>query len=179
MPSGLRALLLGRDAGRTTAIEKTRVLGFNDAHQKIAGACRVYQIHLSGANVLPKVRSLLQSTAKMPTQMSSATPLRFPAESFERSRSRLETMLTDTAIYGKTSFLVKFQMHRMACNGYLSPQKAISLLPAVQTMVMQKGADVVAHALRKLARSLPLPGPDTCQDYETSSLESEASQICR
>lgn len=174
MPSGLRALLLGRDAGRTTAIEKTRVLGLNDAHQKIAGACRVYQIRLSGANVLPKVRSLLQSTAKMPAQMSFASPLRFPTETFERSRVRLETMLTDTAHYGKSlQFPVRFQMHRMACNGYLSPLKVISLLPAVQAMVLEKGSDVVAHALRNLARSLPLPGPDTCQVYKSSSLESE------
>lgn len=169
----MRALLLGRDAGRTTAIEKTRVLGFNDAHQKIAGACRVYQVRLSGANVLPKVRSLLQSTAKMPTQMSFATPLRFPTETFARSRNRLETMLTDTALYGKMPFAVRFQMHRMACNGYLSPLKVISLLSAVQGLVLEKGSDVVAHALRNLARSLPLPGPDTCQDYKSSSLESE------
>lgn len=177
MLSGLRALTLGRDAGRMTAIEKTRVLGFNDAHQKVAGACRVYQIRLSGANVLPNVRSLLQSTAKMPTQMSFATPLRFPTETFERSRSRLETMLTDTKMYGKMPFSVRFQMHRMACNGYLSPLKVISLLPAVQTMVLQKGSDVVAHALRNLARGLPLPGPDTCQDYESSSLEFELTRF--
>jgi hypothetical protein len=156
-----------------TAIEKTRVLGFNDAHQKIAGVCRVYQIRLSGASVLPKVRSLLQSTAKMPTQVSFATPLRFPAETFERSRNRLETMLTDTAQYGKMLFPVRFQMHRMACNGYLSPSNVIGLLPHVQTMVLQKGSDVVAHALRNVARSLPLPGPDTCQHYKTLSLKSE------
>jgi len=148
-------------------------LGFNGAHQKIAGACRVYQIRLSGANVLPQVRTLLQSTAKMPTQMSFATPLRFPAETFERSRNRLETMLTDTALYGKLQFGVRFQMHRMACNGYLSPAQVSGLLPRVQAMALQKGSDVVAHALRNLARSLPLPGPDTCQHYKPSSLESE------
>jgi len=170
LAAGMSVLGLVSDAGRMLAIEKTRVLGFNGAHQKIAGACRVYQIRLSGANVLPQVRTLLQSTAKMPTQMSFATPLRFPAETFERSRNRLETMLTDTALYGKLQFGVRFQMHRMACNGYLSPAQVSGLLPRVQAMALQKGSDVVAHALRNLARSLPLPGPDTCQHYKPSSL---------
>ena len=154
------------------AIEKTRILGFNEAHQKIAGACRVYQIRLSGANVLPKVRSLLQGTPKMPSHMSFATPLRFPTETFERSRNRLETLLSDTALYGKLHFNVKFQMDRLARNGYLSPVIATALLPAVRDLVLQRGADVVAHILRKLAHSLPI-FPDTDKCYTLASLESE------
>lgn len=171
--AGFRALVLGPDVGRMTAIEKTRVLGFNDAHNKVAGACRVYQIRLSGSNVLPKVQGLLLSTAKMPSQMSLATPLRFPTETFERTYSRLETQLTDTALYGKLPFTIKFQMDRLARNGYLSPLKVIELLPAVRTLSLKKGSDVVAHALRKLARNLPVPGPDTCKNYTASSLKSE------
>ena len=171
--AGLRALSFGPAVGRMTAIEKSRVLGFNDAHQKVAGTCRVYQIRLSGSNVLPNVRSLLQSTTKMPSQISFATPLRYPMVTFERAYNRLETQLTDTALYGKLPFPVRFQMDRMARNGYLSPLKVIELLPAVRNMSLDKGPDVVAHALRNLARSLPIPGPDTCKHYLASSLESE------
>ena len=81
--AGFRALNFGPDIGRMTSIEKARVLGFNDAHEKIAGACRVYQIRLLGSNVLPSLRSLLQSTTKMPSQVSFATPLRYPTVTFE------------------------------------------------------------------------------------------------
>ena len=64
-------------------------------------------------------------------------------------------------------------MDRMARNGYLSPLKVIELLPAVRNMSLDEGPDIVAHALRNLARSLPIPGPDTCKHYLASSLESE------
>jgi hypothetical protein len=171
--AGFRALAFGPDIGRMTTIEKSRVLGFNDAHQKIAGACRVYQIRLSGSNVLPNVRSLLQSTTKMPSQISFATPLRYPVITFERAYNRLETQLIDTGLFGKLPFPVKFQMDRMARNGFLAPLKVIELLPTVRNMTLVKGSDVVAHALRNLARSLPVPGPDTCKHYSASSLETE------
>jgi hypothetical protein len=172
LAAGLNALHFGPEVGRRTSIEKTRVLGLNDAHQKIAGTCRVYQIRLSGSDVLPKVQSLLHSTTKMPPQMSLATPLRYPLESWERTYNRLESQLTDTALYGRLPFPVKFQMNRLSRNGYLSPVLVMGLLPAVRDMVLHRGSDVVAHALRKLARSLPI-FPDTHNPYTTSSLESE------
>lgn len=177
LAAGLRALTLGQDAGRQSQIGKTRVLGIDQAHQKLAGACRVYQLRLSDGNDLPRVRSLLSSTAKMPTQMSLTTPLHYPKTMFERAYKRLSTQLTDTALYGKMPFQMKFQMDRIARNGYLPPLKVIELLPLVRSLWAQKGADPVANGLRRLARRLPVPGPDTYKQYTIESLEAELLEL--
>lgn len=75
LEAGMRAFGISLYAGRPTNIGKTRLLGINDAHHKISGPCRVYQIRLTESSSLPKVRGLLQSTAKMPAHMSLSTPL--------------------------------------------------------------------------------------------------------
>lgn len=176
LEASLRALTLGPDAAGNPSIEKERVLGFDDAHHNIAGACRVYQVRLSASNMIPRVRGLLASSAKMPTHMGLTTSFQYPKITFERAYRRLENQLTDTALYGKLPFQIKFQMDRMARNGYLSPLKVIEMLPTVRQVFeelkteTEKALEIVSHALRQLTRSLPVPGPDTYEQYTADSL---------
>jgi hypothetical protein len=179
LEAAMRALNFGQDVGRQAAssIRKSRVLGLDDAHHQVAGACRVYQIRLSDGGDLSKVRGLLQSTAKMPTQMSLATKLHYPRDSFERALRLLNTFLTDTALYGKMPWEIRFQVDRIARGGYLSPSKMFDLMPAVERLWKAKGVDPVANALRKLVRRLPVPGPDTAKRYTIKSLEDELLEL--
>lgn len=177
--AGFRALTLGVHNIHMTNIEKERILGFGVEHCKVAGACKVYQFPLAGSNMLPSVRTLLQSTAKMPSHMSLATPLRFPRVTFQRAYNRLETQLTDTALYGKLPFPIRFQLDRLARNGYLPPSKVIELLPTVRSVLQDKESDVVAHCLRQLARTLPIPGPDTYKQYTIASLEHDILDLAK
>jgi hypothetical protein len=174
LAAGFAALGIGPDDGLRASIEKHRVLGFNDAHLKIAGACKIYRVRLSTVSVLPRVQSLLASTPKMPTHMRLPTSLHYPATDFERSFRRLSAQLTDTALYGKLPFQIRFQLDRIARNGHLSPLKTIELLPAVQKMFEklgpERGAKAVAQALRQLNRHLPIHGPDTCEHFTTTAL---------
>lgn len=176
LEAALRALTLGPNAMPKPSIEKRRVLGFDDAHHKIAGACKIYQVRLSASNMIPRVRSLLQSSPKMPTQMSLITPFQYPKMTFEQAYRRLDNQLTDTALYGKLPFQIKFQMDRIARNGYLSSLRVIEMLPTVREVFeelkaeTEKATEVVAHALRQLTRSLPVPGPDTYEQYTVDSL---------
>jgi hypothetical protein len=177
--AGMRLLGFGPDAGRKAAasIRKSRVLGLDEAHQRVAGACRVYQMRLVDGSDLSKVRSLLQSTAKMPTQMSLATGFHYPRESFERTLNRLNTYLTDTALYGQMPWSIRFQVDRIARSGYLPPSEVLDLLPAVRRLWKAKGVDPVASALRKLVRRLPVHGPDTSKHYTIESLEAELQEL--
>jgi hypothetical protein len=179
LEAGMRALNFGQDVGRqaANAIRKSRVLGLDKVHQRVAGACRVYQMRLTDGSDLSKVRSLLQSTAKMPTQMSLATKLRYPKDSFERASRFLDTFLADTALYGRMPWDIKFQVDRIARGGYLSPSKTFDLMPAIYRLWEAKGAGPVASALRKLVRRLPVPGPDTFKRYTIKSLEAELLEL--
>lgn len=177
LEAGMRALGISIYAGRPTNIGKTRILGINDAHRKVSGPCRVYQIRLTESSSLPKVRGLLQSTAKMPTHMSLSTPLQYPRTSFEQAYGRLDTQLTDTAFYGKMPFQIRYQMDRIARNGFLSPMRAIDLLPAVQKLWREHGTGPVAHALQKLTRRLPSYGPQTHKQYALDSLEADVLDL--
>jgi hypothetical protein len=179
LEAAMRALNFGQDVGRQAAnsIRKSRVLGLDDAHHQVAGACRVYQMRLTDGSDLSKVRSLLQSTAKMPTQMSLATRLHYPRDSFERALRLLNTFLTDTALYGKIPWEIRFQVDRIARGGYLSPSKVFELMPAIERLWKEKGIDPVANALRKLVRRLPVPGPDTVKRYSVKSLEDELLEL--
>lgn len=177
--AGMRLLNFGQDVGRkaAAAIRKSRVLGLDEAHQRVAGACRVYQMRLVDGSDLSKVRSLLQSTAKMPTQMTLATGFYYPREPFERTLNRLNTYLTDTALYGQMPWSIRFQVDRIARGGYLPPSKVLDLLPAVRRLWETKGVDPVASALRKVVRRLPVHGPDTSRQYTVKSLEAELLEL--
>jgi hypothetical protein len=179
--AGMAALLMGHDAGRQTSIEKHRVLGFDEAHCKISGACRVYQIALSTSSMVSRVRGLLASSPKMPTHMCLTTSLQYPKVTFDRAFNSLSTQLTDTAFYGKMPFQIRFQLDRIARNGYLSPLKVIEMLPNVRELFdglnSEKRIDIMAHALRQMTRSLPVPGPDTCEQYSTEYLATKLAEL--
>jgi hypothetical protein len=179
--AGMAALMMGYDAGRQTSIEKHRVLGFDEAHRNIAGACRVYQVVLSTSIMVSRVRGLLASSPKMPTHMCLTTSLQYPKVAFDRALRRLSTQLTDTAFYGKLPFQIRFQLDRVARNGYLPPLKVIELLPVVREVFNalnpEKRSKILAHALRQLTRSLPVPGPDTCEQYSIEHLATKLSEL--
>lgn len=171
LKAGLRALTLGSKAGRHGSIFKSRVLGLNDDHQKIAGTCRVYQFRLTDEDMLPKIRSLLNGDARMPASFSLATTLHYPLVTLETAFFRLDNELTDTARYGNMPFHIRFQLERVARNGYLSPLKVIELLPTVEEIWKTIGEEQASYALRKLVRHLPTPGPDTHGDFAVTSLK--------
>jgi hypothetical protein len=108
--------------------------------------------------MVSRVRGLLASSPKMPTHMCLTTSLQYPKVAFDRALKRLSTQLTDTALYGKLPFQIRFQLDRIARNGYLSPLKVIELLPVVREVFNaldpEKRSEILAHALRQLTRSL-------------------------
>lgn len=172
LEAGLRGLTIGASAGRHTPIAKFRTLGLNDAHQAVIGPCRVYQVCLTDANDLSKVKGLLHSNPKMPSTYSLATNLQYPKDTLERASLKLETLLTDTKKFGNMPFQVRFQLDRLARNGYLSPLKVITLLPTAQAIFDKQGPDPISYALAKMARRLPVPGPDNYKDFTIDSLQS-------
>lgn len=90
---------------------------------------------------------------------------------------KLETLLTDTKHYGNMPYEIRYQLSRLAQNGYLPPSKLIALLPATQAAWKQKGSDTVSYALTRLPRSLPGPGPSTYSVYTIASLEASLREF--
>lgn len=90
---------------------------------------------------------------------------------------KLETLPTDTKHYGNMPFKIRYQLSRLAQNGYLPPSQVVALLPATQAAWNQKGPDSVSYALTRLARSLPGPGPSTYSVYTSASLEASLREL--
>jgi hypothetical protein len=69
------------------------------------------------------------------------------------------------AARGSLSFGVRFQLQRLAQNGYLSPLKVIGLFPEVVRLTLRSGNRVCVNTVRRLFRQIPYSGPDVDAKY--------------
>ena len=166
----LMAMALGPHAARANPIKKARLKSIDEVHAKVASNCFVYRVTLSDIGMLSRVRSLLSSSAKMPSTLSMHTTILFPPETLGRSRERLDIELTDTYRFGAKPFTLRYQLDRLARNGALPPLKVLKLLPKVNQLLKDHGLDATLAALRQFYRQVPPPGPD----IEAAELSTQA-----
>ena len=80
--------------------------------------------------------------------------------SFAGQMTALQSSLNDLR-YRNLPFELKFQMQKLAQNGYLSPAKVVELLAVVACHAKERDVGVVTQSVRTLQGHIPYAGPVT------------------
>ena len=140
-----------------------RVPGISPHHATISGQCFVYQLTLVPGEV-KDLRAYLADNQATPNAIS--WPFRqIPTPStYTAGMQHLDRLFSHRAFL-HLDFSVKFQVQRLAQNGFLQPSTAAALLPAVSQLAERHGRDVATQAMQRLFRDIPYAGPESEAEY--------------
>ena len=137
---------------------RKRVTALSKDHGGVVSSCLCYRIILSNAADITGVRALKHfSETPKSIVWNTSEVLRTP---FATQMTNLHSALTGSR-YSSLPFDLKFQMQKLAQNGYLSPAKVIELLAVVAGHVKERNARVVTQSVRTLHGQIPFAGPET------------------
>jgi len=154
------ALLLSTTSRFKRVPEWYRLEGMSPLHHRIAGMCFVYQITLKKPTEIAAVSQILNSSPRMPPNISMATNTLKSPLNFHVEFDRLEQSLQLGQKYGPLAFSVKFQVIRLAVNGYLPPKIVNLLLPHIASFSSIHKPLVLSEAIRRLSNRIDYAGPD-------------------
>jgi hypothetical protein len=156
----LQALLNNLHIGsRTRTVPKRkRISSLGPTHDTIVSSCFVYRILLAEPSSLRHIDNLLKQGQKLPPSISCPTSIMKAKMSFHHEMQALLLALKNPS--EPPSFGVKFQMQRLAQNGFLAPALVLKLLPEVTRICARSGGVICIEAVRKLFRQIPYAGPD-------------------
>lgn len=138
--------------------QRKRISSLGTTHNTIVSSCFVYRILLSEPGSLRHIDSLLKQGQKLPSSISCATSVMKASKAFPEEMRALLSKLAHT--HQPLSFGVKFQMQKLAQNGYLPPARVLELLPELTRISRRSGSVICVEAVRKLFRQIPYAGPD-------------------
>jgi hypothetical protein len=157
--SMMESLFGDLDRSTRNGPDSNRLPGLNGDHQIIAGSCLVYQLLLTRRSELDDQIKAFGQTRGMPPMIRRHINVHEPREKYAVEFGRLLQLLSPTAT--TLPFAIKFQLQKLAQNGYLPPSKVIALLPAVKDMYLRSDRRICVSAVRKLFLQIPFAGPDT------------------
>jgi hypothetical protein len=143
-------------------------LPFVDAqHKAISGCCLVFRVTLerhqfTQPNMLADTGGLMESlkhTSGMPTVLHQTTRISRAPQVYATGLQWLRHSLA--SITCPLSFGIKFQIQRLAQDGYLPPLTVYELLPTFTKISQQCDVDVAVAAVRKFANKIPYHRPET------------------
>jgi hypothetical protein len=150
------------DLPNSNGPERERLPGLNRGHQKIAGSCLVYRFLLTKTSELDDQIRAISKTRGLPPMIRRHINACQPKVSYAARFSALLLQLSPTA--SSLPFSVKFQLQKLAQNGYIPPSKVVELLPEVKRMFARSNIRVCINAIRKLFLQIPFAGPDSEPD---------------
>jgi hypothetical protein len=167
--SGLSALM---DALFSTIDQRgpsrERLPGLSNEHEKIAGSCLVYRIGLVNSTFDEQMNALGHARG-IPPSIRRHIDIHTPKERYEVEMSKLLRAFSTS--YTGLPFAVKFQVQKLAQNGYLSPNKVLALLPEISDLSSRSKVRVCVNAIRRLFQQIPFPGPETeAKEFELEAL---------
>ncbi|KAG9237482.1 rna-dependent rna polymeras-like protein [Amylocarpus encephaloides] len=171
----LRALSLNMNSASLPATygrkgpDRYRLPYLDDDHKDIAGCCLVYRMTLrkhqySDTQVELDIGGLMETLGKvpgMPSILHQTTRVHNPPESWAEGLRGLLRYLSRPSHNLTLPFEVKFQIQRLAQDGYLSPFTVISLLPEFGAIACRSSVHVAISTLRKFARQIHYVRPGT------------------
>jgi hypothetical protein len=86
--------------------------------------------------------------------------------SIEDENAVVESKLSDygPSIPANFTFKIRYQLTALVLEGTITPLKMIDLIPHVQRLAKQHGADLTASAVRRLGKQIPMPAPGVGAD---------------
>ncbi|KAL8923902.1 MAG: hypothetical protein Q9208_004339 [Pyrenodesmia sp. 3 TL-2023] len=146
--------------------QRCRTTAIDAHHQGLVASCLSYSFRVNpgDVHVILALKSLPGFPDIVPWHVGFTADLPFATQ-----MTQLNTALSATR-YQAFPFEVKFQLQRLAQNGYLPPYKVLQLMQAMKRAFAHAEGPALAAALRKFYTQIPYAGPGT----EASELSSTA-----
>ena len=145
---------------RKQTFTRSRTTALSTSHGSIVSSCLCYRVKLRNAKDVDGLRGLKKYPA-IPDSISWNTSAVREEDPFTAQMTKLKSLLASKK-YGEMPFEVKFQLQKLAQNGYLEPLKVVELIPFVDRRLRTTtNAGSIVQALRNLSGYLPFAGPDT------------------
>jgi hypothetical protein len=141
--------------------DRNRVPGLDKYHEEIAGSCLVYRFIISKGSGLKDPSKNLSLTRGLPSMVRRNIITSQPTVPYRAQLRNLLQHLSPIPGTFTLPFGIRFQLQKLAQNGYLSPLKVVDLLPELKEMHARSGSRVCVSAIRRLSRQIPYAGPDT------------------
>jgi len=135
---------------RKSTGNRTRLASLDQDHGMIVGSCLVYQVGLTQVNVDTQMEALRHAHGLPPPirQNISAT---FTKTSFQSEMAPLLRALETSSF----PFSLKFQLQKLASEGYLSPRSTLALIPEIRSLESRCNLETCVALMRKLFKQLP------------------------
>ena len=161
--------------------KRKRITALSKEHEAVASSCLCYRIMLTYAADIAGVRAM-RSISEIPDSFFWDTS-EVMATAFATQMSALHSALSGSR-YGNFSFDLKFQMQKLAQNGYLSPARVVELLTVVSRHIKERNMEAVTQSVRSLQGRIPFAGPateasDLSLETLTQMLEENQESIIR
>lgn len=176
----MRNLALGgRQTQKPVQKKKIRLPAMNTLHASVTAACWTYRFKLTNGSDLSNIRNILNKHSK-PYSLHLFDPrMQRPDRLFSEDFKRFQRQLADAHVFGSKPFPLRFQLDRLARNGYLTPKKVSSLLQVVSSLLETYDLQPVLWALRRLSRDIPFAGYDTDpSELSIGKLEEDLQMYC-
>jgi len=152
------------------SIGRKRVTGLDADHEGVSGSCLVYRIGIKPQLDLKQKLPLLRQIRGLPHLSHRSVTTTKVGETYASALKGLRDALLPRGKM-RLPFSVRFQVQKLAQNGYLSPKSVLLLVPAISEMFNRSGELVTTAAVRKLFRVIPYAGPDVePEQFSTDSL---------
>lgn len=169
-------LTLQRPGSRTpyNPVKRKRISALNKAHGKVVASCLCYRVTLTDHRDMRAVKAL-NRIQEIPSSVAYNTTVEFdPTHAFPVQMTKLNNALTGGK-YAQFSFGAKFQLQRLAQNGYLPPSRVVDLMDAVSKLTTETSWPVMTKAIQRLSEQIPYAGPAT--DASELSLQTLSDQL--
>ena len=152
--------------GQRKPPQRRRITAMDAAHQAIVASnlCYGFQVNPSDIQAIIALKRLPGLPDVVAWQVDFRAKSPFPEQ-----MTRLNTDLS-AARYKMFPFEVKFQLQRLAQNGYLPPYKVSRLMQAMKKTFSSVDNLLLSRALRRLSNHIPYAGPG----IESSELSHDA-----
>ncbi len=147
-----------------TNINRKRIMAISKPHEVVVSSCLCYRFVLRQSSEILRVEALKRMNV-IPQCISwdttVVTELRFPAQ-----MTVLNSALGGPK-YSNFPYELRFQLQKLAQNGYLSPLKVLKFMELIAPLMATFTDSVATAAIRRLYNQIPYPGPNT-ESWELS-----------
>lgn len=150
-----QSLAIRKGSQETT---RKRITALSKEHEIVVSSCLCYRMMLSNPTDIAGIRAL-RHLPEIPDSISWDTS-EVMTTPFGAQMTALNSALSGLR-YSNLPFELKFQIQKLAQNGYLSPAKVVKLLAVISRHVKDRDVRVVTQSVRTLYGQIPFVGPAT------------------
>ena len=152
---------------RTNAVKRHRITALSKTHELVVSSCLVYRFMLRSESI--GAIKALKSASEIPSIIPWNTQVALGG-SFPSQMTQLNNALTGGK-FAAFSFGLKFQLQRLAQNGYLPPITVVAFMDIIATHSEGVSQANTTKAVRRLAAQIPFAGPETeAADFSVQTL---------